>query len=140
MKHAGEAALGAIQPMLTELRQLEGIRERSPEVFGVHSLSRRSRRHVRGRAKRPRMAPIAGEHGLRASSVGASSKEDTGEQIGISTWRRRALPVVRWLASLDRRRALSARSPGTFESAAERRCGPLWPPAPMPATPPTAGS
>jgi hypothetical protein len=33
MKHAGEAALGAIQPMLTELRQLEGIRERSPGVF-----------------------------------------------------------------------------------------------------------
>ncbi len=33
MKHAGEAALETIEPMLVELRQLEGIRERKPGVF-----------------------------------------------------------------------------------------------------------
>jgi len=33
MKHAGEAALGAIQPMLAEIRQLEGLREPRPGVF-----------------------------------------------------------------------------------------------------------
>jgi hypothetical protein len=33
MKHAGEAALTAIEPVLHELRQLEGIRERRPGVF-----------------------------------------------------------------------------------------------------------
>jgi hypothetical protein len=33
VKHAGEAALDAIEPMLKELRQLEGIRERKPGVF-----------------------------------------------------------------------------------------------------------
>jgi hypothetical protein len=33
MKHASEAALGAIQPMLTEIRQLERLREPKPGVF-----------------------------------------------------------------------------------------------------------
>lgn len=33
MKHAGGAALEIIEPMLIELRQLEGIRERKPGVF-----------------------------------------------------------------------------------------------------------
>jgi hypothetical protein len=33
MKHAGEAALDSIEPLLTELRRLEGIRERKPGVF-----------------------------------------------------------------------------------------------------------
>jgi hypothetical protein len=33
MKHAGEAALDTIEPMLVQLRQLEGIRERKPGVF-----------------------------------------------------------------------------------------------------------
>jgi hypothetical protein len=33
VKHAGEAALTTIHPLLTELRQFEGIRERKPGVF-----------------------------------------------------------------------------------------------------------
>jgi hypothetical protein len=33
MKHACEAALDSIQPVLLELRQLEGIRERKPGIF-----------------------------------------------------------------------------------------------------------
>lgn len=33
MKHAGEAALIAIEPMLGELRKLEGIQERKRGVF-----------------------------------------------------------------------------------------------------------
>ena len=33
MKHAGEAALNSIEPMLIELRQLEGVRERKPGIF-----------------------------------------------------------------------------------------------------------
>jgi hypothetical protein len=33
MKHAGEAALDTIEPMLVELRQLEGVRERKLGVF-----------------------------------------------------------------------------------------------------------
>jgi hypothetical protein len=33
MKHAGEAALDAIEPMLIELRQLEGMRERKRGLF-----------------------------------------------------------------------------------------------------------
>ncbi len=33
MKHASEAALDSIQPVLLELRQLEGIRERKPGLF-----------------------------------------------------------------------------------------------------------
>lgn len=37
MKHAGEAALKAIEPMLMELRQLEGIRERKPGIFYAKS-------------------------------------------------------------------------------------------------------
>jgi hypothetical protein len=37
MKHAAEAALGAIEPMLIELRRLDGIRERKPGIFYVKS-------------------------------------------------------------------------------------------------------
>jgi hypothetical protein len=37
MKHAGEAALAAIEPILMELRRLEGIRERKPGVFYMKS-------------------------------------------------------------------------------------------------------
>lgn len=33
MKHAGKAALDTIEPMLMELRQLEGIRERKRGIF-----------------------------------------------------------------------------------------------------------
>jgi hypothetical protein len=33
MKHAGEDALGAIEPVLAELRQLAGVRERKRGVF-----------------------------------------------------------------------------------------------------------
>jgi hypothetical protein len=33
MKHASEAALDSIQPVLFELRQLEGMRERRPGIF-----------------------------------------------------------------------------------------------------------
>jgi hypothetical protein len=33
MKHASEAALDSIQPVLLELRQLEGIREKKPGLF-----------------------------------------------------------------------------------------------------------
>jgi hypothetical protein len=33
MKHASAAALNSIQPVLLELRQLEGIRERNPGIF-----------------------------------------------------------------------------------------------------------
>ena len=33
MRHAGAVALDAIEPMLIELRRLEGIRERSRGVF-----------------------------------------------------------------------------------------------------------
>lgn len=33
MKHAGEAALAAIDQMLVQLRHLEGIRERKPGIF-----------------------------------------------------------------------------------------------------------
>ena len=33
MKHASGAALDSIQPVLLELRQLEGIRERKPGIF-----------------------------------------------------------------------------------------------------------
>jgi hypothetical protein len=33
VKHAGEAALDIIEPLLTELRRLEGVRERKPGVF-----------------------------------------------------------------------------------------------------------
>ncbi|MGD0442609.1 MAG: hypothetical protein ABSA39_01615 [Edaphobacter sp.] len=33
MRHAGAAVLDAIEPMLIELRRLEGIRERSRGVF-----------------------------------------------------------------------------------------------------------
>src|SRR5580693_611411 len=33
MKHASEAALDSIQPVLLELRQLEGVRERKPGLF-----------------------------------------------------------------------------------------------------------
>jgi hypothetical protein len=52
MKHAGGAALETIEPMLIELRQLEGIRERKPGVFYKKSsafihFSRRSSRHFR---------------------------------------------------------------------------------------------
>jgi hypothetical protein len=37
MKHAGEAALATIEPLLIELRRLEGIRERKPGVFYMKS-------------------------------------------------------------------------------------------------------
>lgn len=33
MKHAGQAALDSIEPLLTELRRLEGVRERKRGVF-----------------------------------------------------------------------------------------------------------
>jgi hypothetical protein len=33
LKHAGEAALDTIEPLLIELRRLEGVRERSRGVF-----------------------------------------------------------------------------------------------------------
>jgi len=33
MKHASEAALDSIRPVLLELRQLEGVRERKPGLF-----------------------------------------------------------------------------------------------------------
>jgi len=33
MKHASEAALEGIQPVLLELRQLDGMRERKPGLF-----------------------------------------------------------------------------------------------------------
>jgi len=33
MKHAGEAALDAIEPILKELRQLEGVQERKRGIF-----------------------------------------------------------------------------------------------------------
>jgi hypothetical protein len=33
MKHASDAVLGSIEPVLLELRQLEGIRERKPGIF-----------------------------------------------------------------------------------------------------------
>jgi hypothetical protein len=33
MKHAGDVALDTIEPMLSELRRLEGIRERKRGVF-----------------------------------------------------------------------------------------------------------
>ena len=33
MKHAGQTALETLQPMLRELRLLEGMRERKPGVF-----------------------------------------------------------------------------------------------------------
>jgi hypothetical protein len=33
MKHAGEAALGTIEPMVDEIRRLEGVRERKPGIF-----------------------------------------------------------------------------------------------------------
>jgi hypothetical protein len=33
MKHAGQAALAIIEPMLIELRKLEGILEKRPGVF-----------------------------------------------------------------------------------------------------------
>lgn len=37
MKHAGEAALASIEPLLIELRCLEGIRERKLGVFYMKS-------------------------------------------------------------------------------------------------------
>ncbi len=33
MKHAGEATLNLIEPVLRELRELEGVRERKPGIF-----------------------------------------------------------------------------------------------------------
>jgi hypothetical protein len=33
MKHAGETALATIEPMLDEIRGLEGVRERKPGIF-----------------------------------------------------------------------------------------------------------
>jgi hypothetical protein len=33
VKHAGEATLDSIEPLLTELRRVEGVRERKPGVF-----------------------------------------------------------------------------------------------------------
>jgi hypothetical protein len=39
MKHAGEAALAGIEPLLVELRRLEGIRERKPGVFYMKSVA-----------------------------------------------------------------------------------------------------
>jgi hypothetical protein len=33
MKHAGEAALGTIEPILGEIRRLEGVHERKPGIF-----------------------------------------------------------------------------------------------------------
>jgi len=33
MKHAGEDALGTIEPILGEIRRLEGVRERKPGIF-----------------------------------------------------------------------------------------------------------
>jgi hypothetical protein len=33
MKHASKAALESIEPVLLEIRQLEGIRERKPGIF-----------------------------------------------------------------------------------------------------------
>jgi hypothetical protein len=39
MKHGGEAALDTIEPMLIELRKVEGIRERNPGVFYKKSLA-----------------------------------------------------------------------------------------------------
>jgi hypothetical protein len=39
MKHAGEAVLDTLEPMLIELRKLRGIRERNPGVFYRKSLA-----------------------------------------------------------------------------------------------------